>query len=137
LPTTSYADDLGGNASLSSTERGNAMWRFLVAVAREPHEAGNGQHEALGEGWSFDRTEAVSFDEPMPIVRGMIQAVYAVIEIDRVNEWGAESDGEDAAPAWVAGLLAPVDLVAVAGSWVEVDGKPFAFVAAVEDSPAF
>jgi hypothetical protein len=135
LPTTGYADDLGGNASLSSTERGNAMWRFLVAVARE---AGDGQREALGEGWSFDRTEAVSFDEPMSIVRGMIQAVYAVVEIDAgVGEWGAESDGDDAAPAWVAGLLAPVDLVAVAGSWVEVDGKPFAFVAAVEDSPAF
>lgn len=113
------------------------MWRFLVAVAREAGEAGNGQHEALGEGWSFDRTEAVAFDEPMPTVRGMIQAVYAVIEIDRVNEWGAESDGEDTAPAWVAELLAGVDLVAVAGSWVEVDGKPFAFVAAVEDSPAF
>lgn len=113
------------------------MWRFLVAVAREADKAGNGQHEALGEGWSFDRTEAVSFDEPMPIVRGMIQAVYAVIKIDRVNEWGVESDGEDTAPAWVADLLAGVDLVAVAGSWVEVDGKPFAFVAAVEDSPAF
>ena len=114
------------------------MWRFLVAVAREADAAGNGQHEALGEGWSFDRTEAVSFDEPMSIVRGMIQAVYAVIEIDAgVGEWGAESDGDDAAPAWVADLLAPVDLVAVAGSWVEVDGKPFAFVAAVEDSPAF
>jgi hypothetical protein len=67
----------------------------------------------------------------------MIQAVYAVIEIERVDEWGAEADGEQTTPAWVADLLAPVDLVAVAGSWVEVDGKPFAFVAAVEDSPAF
>lgn len=113
------------------------MWRFLVAVAREAHEAGNGQHEALGEGWSFDRTEAQTFDDPMPIVRGMIQAVYAVINIDRVNEWGVESDGEDAAPAWVADLLAGVDLVGEAGSWVEVDGQPFAFVAAVKDSPAF
>ena len=110
------------------------MWRFLVAVARE---AGDGQREALGEGWSFDRTEAVAFDEPMPTVRGMIQALYAVIDIDRVNEWGPESDGDDTAPDWVVGLLAPVDLVPVAGSWVEVDGKPFAFVAAVEDSPAF
>lgn len=113
------------------------MWRFLVAVAREASVAGNGQHEALGEGWSFDRTEAQTFDDPMPIVRGMIQAVYAVINIDHVNEWGPESDGEDTAPEWVAGLLAGVDLVAVAGSWVEVDGQPFAFVAAVEDSPAF
>lgn len=114
------------------------MWRFLVAVAREA--AGSGHREALGEGsgWSFDRTEAVSFDEPMPIVRGMIQAVYAVVEIDAgVGEWGADSDDRETAPAWVADLLAGVDLVAVAGSWVEVDGKPFAFVAAVEDSPAF
>ena len=114
------------------------MWRFLVAVAREA--ADSGHREALGEGsgWSFDRTEAVSFDEPMPIVRGMIQAVYAVVEIDAgVGEWGADSDDRETAPAWVADLLAGVDLVAVAGSWVEVDGKPFAFVAAVEDSPAF
>ena len=115
------------------------MWRFLVAVARDASAAGNGQHEALGEGsgWSYDRTEAVAFDEPMSTVRGMIQAVYAVIEIERVDEWGVEADGEDTAPAWVADLLSGVDLVAVAGSWVEVDGKPFAFVAAVEDSPAF
>lgn len=113
------------------------MWRFLVAVARDASVAGNGQHEALGEGWSFDRTEAVSFDEPMSTVRGMIQAVYAVLDIERVDEWGPESDGEDTAPEWVAGLLAGVDLVAVAGSWVTVGGKPFAFVAAVEDSPAF
>ena len=116
------------------------MWRFLVAVAREADVAGNGQHEPLGEGsgWSYDRTEAISFDDPMPTVRGMIQAVYAVIEIERVDEWGAEADGEQTTPAWVADLLAPVGLVAVAGSWVEVVvGEPFAFVAAVEDSPDF
>lgn len=116
------------------------MWRFLVAVARDGSMAGNGHHKPLGEGsgWSYDRTEAESFDEPLPIVRGMIQAVYAVIEIDAgVGEWGADSDDRETAPAWVADLLAGVGLVAVAGSWVQVDGKPFAFVAAVEDSPAF
>ena len=113
------------------------MWRFLVAVAREGDAAGNGHHEPLGEGWSYDRTEAESFDEPLPIVRGMIQAVYAVIEIERVGEWGAESDDRETAPAWVADLLSGVGLVGVAGSWVEVGGKPFAFVAAVEESPAF
>ena len=107
------------------------MFRFLVFVAKP--DTGSGQREALGEDteWSFDRTEAEG--EVMPTVRGMVQAMYAVLDVDAVREWGPESDESDTAPDWAADLLAHVDLVGVAGSWVEVDGKPFAFVAAVEE----
>ena len=81
----------------------------------------------------MDKTEAQSFDVPMPIVRGMIQAVYAVIDIDRVNEWGAESDGDEVAPEWAADLMTAAGIESLCGSWVEVDGEPFAFVVAVNE----
>lgn len=105
------------------------MAGFVVFVKRP---ADGGSREAVGREWSMDRTEAESFDEPMPIVRGMIQAVYAVIKIDAgVGEWGAESDGGEVAPEWAADLMTVAGIESLCGSWVNVDGEPFAFVAAV------
>ena len=105
------------------------MAGFVVFVKRP---ANGDNREAVGREWSMDRTEAESFDEPMPIVRGMIQAVYAVVEIDAgVGEWGAESDGGEVAPEWAADLMTVAGIESLCGSWVNVDGEPFAFVAAV------
>lgn len=106
------------------------MAGFVVFVKRP---ADDGSREAVGREWSMDKTEAESFDEPMSIVRGMIQAIYAVIKIDRVNEWGADSDGGELAPEWAADLMTAAGIESLCGSWVEVDGEPFAFVVAVNE----
>lgn len=106
------------------------MWRFVVFVKREADEGS--QRVNVGRGWSMDQTEAYTFVEPLPVARGMIQALYAVLpDFGAVNEWGVDSDGEEAAPAWAAELLTATGHASDCGTWVEVDGEPFAFVAAV------
>lgn len=112
------------------------MWRFLVFVKREADAAS--QRVNVGRGWSMDETEARTFDEPLNVARGMVQALYAVLpDFGAVNEWGADSDGDDVAPAWAAELLTATGHASPFGSWVEVDGEPFAFVAVVSDSAPF
>ena len=108
------------------------MWRFLVFVKREADEGS--QRVNVGRGWSMDETEARTFDEPLNVARGMIQALYAVLpDFGAVNEWGADSDGEDSAPEWAADLMTAAGIESLCGSWVEVDGEPFAFIAAVNE----
>ena len=107
------------------------MWRFLVAVAREGDAAGNGHHEPLGEGWSYDRTEAEG--DLLPVVRGMIQAIGAVLDIDSVREFGPETESAEAAPAWAVEVMTEAGVDGLNGSWVELEGKPLAFVVAVEE----
>jgi len=107
------------------------MWRFLVFVPKP--DTGSGQRVNLASGWSYDETEADTFGDVMPTLRGMIQAVYAVIEIDSVREFGPESDSEEPAPAWAVEVMTEAGVAGLNGSWVELDGKPLAFVVAVEE----
>jgi len=111
------------------------MWRFLVFVPKP--DTGGGQRVNLASGWSYDATEADAFGDVMPTLRGMIQAIGAVLEIDSVREFGPESDSEAAAPAWFVEVMTEAGVSGLNASWVEADGKPLAFVVAVEDSPAF
>lgn len=105
------------------------MWRLLVFVKRA---AGGGHRQEVELGWSYDRTEATTSD-PMDSVRGMIQAIYAVVEVSFVGEWGSDSDGDDAAPVWADSLMSVAGVESACGSWVEVDGEPYAFVVAAHD----
>lgn len=108
------------------------MWRFLVFVPKP--DTGGGQRVNLASGWSYDHTEADAFGDVMPTLRGMIQAVYAVIETDSVREFGPESDSEAAAPAWLVEVMTEASVDGLNGSWVELEGKPLAFVVAVDHS---
>lgn len=105
------------------------MYEFLVFVAKP--DTGSGQRVNLASGWSYDRTEAEG--DLMPVVRGMIQAIGAVLEIDSVREFGPESDSDEATPAWAVEVMTEAGVDGLNGSWVEVDGKPFAFVVAVAE----
>ena len=107
------------------------MWRFLVFVPKP--DTGSGQRVNLASGWSYDETEADAFGDVMPTLRGMIQAIGAVLEIDSVREFGPESDSEAAAPAWAVEVMTEASVGGLNGSWVELDGKPLAFVVAVEE----
>jgi hypothetical protein len=108
------------------------MWRLLVFVKK----AGDGQRVGVGGGWSVDHTEGLITDGAMDSARRAIQTIYSVVNVSLVDEWGAESDGEDEAPLWVRDVLTAAGVVAECGSWVEVNGQPFAFVALVEQSLA-
>ena len=108
------------------------MYKFLV-FAPKP-DTGGGQRVNLASGWSYDHTEADAFGDVMLTLRGMIQSIGAVLEIDSVREFGPESDSEAAAPAWLVEVMTEAGVNGLNGSWVEVDGKPLAFVVAVDHS---
>ena len=105
------------------------MYEFLVFVPKT--DTGGGQRVNLASGWSFDRTEAEG--DLLPVVRGMIQAIGAVLDIDSVREFGPETESAEAAPAWAVEVMTEAGVDGLNGSWVELAGKPLAFVVAVEE----